>query len=70
MTVTHGYNFAKSLLKSLNTKKFSVLEVTQSNSLDTQGSVIPTTTAAGRSRVTNCISPHYKAMNKSSTAGW
>jgi hypothetical protein len=62
-------NFAKSLPMSLNTKQFSILEATQSNGLDTQGSVIPKTTAAGRSCVTNCISQHYKTTDKSNTAG-
>jgi len=62
-------NFAKSLPMSLNTKQFSILKATQSNNLDTQGSAIPTTTAAGRSCVTNCISEHYKTTDKSNTAG-
>jgi hypothetical protein len=62
-------NYAKSLLMSLNTKQFSILEATQSNSLDTKGSVIPTTTAAGRSCVTIRISQHYKPIDKSNTAG-
>lgn len=63
-------NFAKSLLMSLNTKQFSILEATQSNSLDTKGSVIPTKIAAGRSCVTICISQHYKTTDKSNIAGW
>ena len=58
-------NFAKPLPMSLNTKQFSILKATQSNSLDTQGSVIPTTPAAGRSCVTNCISQHHKTTDKS-----
>lgn len=61
-------NFAKSMPMSLNTKQFSILEATHSNSLDIQGSVIPTT-AAGRSCVTNCISQHCKTKDKSNTAG-
>jgi len=62
-------NFAKSLSLSLNTKQFSILKAKQSNSLDIQGSAIPTTTSAGRSCVTNCISQHYKAVYKNNTAG-
>jgi hypothetical protein len=66
---TVNENFVKSLSMSLDTKQFSILEATQSNSLDIQESVIPTTTAAGRSCVNKCISQHYKTIDKSNMAG-